>query len=214
MRLVYGIGINDSTTPIIRKEKISGKWVTVWRCPYYQVWVNMLFRCYNKQKLFPAYHDKRVCEEWLTFSNFRRWMRMQNWENRALDKDLLGGGSNIYSPETCIFVPRKVNNFLVTRENQRGSCPLGVRANKRGYTAQGNGGATGKSLYFGSYDDPLDAHFAYLRHKSCVLDNFIAEFKGEDRLTEGLTTLKKWIDWHVRHRIEIQTLGGKLENMD
>lgn len=47
-----------------------------------------------------------VCEEWLTFSNFKRWMEQQDYEGKALDKDLLVSQNKTYSSETCVFVPR------------------------------------------------------------------------------------------------------------
>lgn len=34
-KLVYGVGINDSTTPIKRYESVDGKQKMVWTCPAY-----------------------------------------------------------------------------------------------------------------------------------------------------------------------------------
>lgn len=64
MKLVYGVGIND-VTEIVRN------------CPYYKKWVGMLGRCYNpkKQAERSTYHGVTVCDEWLTFSNFKTWMQ-------------------------------------------------------------------------------------------------------------------------------------------
>lgn len=49
-----------------------------------------------------------------------------NWEGRALDKDFLVEGNKVYSPSTCVFLPSKLNTFIITRGNARGQYPLGV----------------------------------------------------------------------------------------
>ncbi len=41
---IYGVGINDSDTPVVKSHKVNGKWVSFWRCPFYRVWVRMMER--------------------------------------------------------------------------------------------------------------------------------------------------------------------------
>jgi len=94
---VFGVGYKSKET------NIKG-------CPAYVKWVNMLQRCYYRVK--PAYSNTKVCEEWHEFEAFKIWFYGQDWEGKQLDKDILGDGS-IYGPDTCCFVSRKVNNFLV-----------------------------------------------------------------------------------------------------
>ena len=78
------------------------------------------------KELRPFYKDITCCQEWLIFSNFKSWMKQQDWEGKQLDKDLLIYQNKIYSPETCVFVDRKINQFLVKSNNSRGKYPLGV----------------------------------------------------------------------------------------
>ena len=68
----------------------------------------MLKLCYSPahHKKYPSYVGCTVCEEWKTFSNFRRWMVTQNFEGRHLDKDLLVKDNLHYSPvRTLLWWP-------------------------------------------------------------------------------------------------------------
>lgn len=95
---VRGVGINDSITPI--HTVVNGKRAM---CPFYRVWSNMLDRCYGNSEL-NGYDSVSICEEWLTFSNFKIWMEKQDWQGKQLDKDILSkGGSKTYSPSTAMF---------------------------------------------------------------------------------------------------------------
>jgi hypothetical protein len=127
LSLVYGVGINDADYQLSKSEKINGKYVKVWKCPFYQTWVSMLERGYSlrfKAK-YPTYLNVVVCDEWLTFSKFRKWMTAQDWEGNHLDKDLLGFGL-VYSEENCRFIPPFVNTCLSLSDSIRGGLPLGV----------------------------------------------------------------------------------------
>ena len=112
--LINGVGINDATESITKSVFVNGKYKLVWRCPYYEKWKSMLDRCYFQKGVtrHKAYVDCYVCDEWLTFSNFKSWMETQDWEGRVLDKDLLVYGNKIYSPKTCLFIDQRINSFI------------------------------------------------------------------------------------------------------
>jgi len=103
-KLVCGVGINDADYRVrVQKElpkSSSGKRnrETVFMCPFYKVWENMINRCYNPRHLVkrPTYIDCTVCEEWKIFSNFKAWMETQNYIDRQLDKDLIVKGNKVY----------------------------------------------------------------------------------------------------------------------
>jgi len=126
-KLIYGIGIND-VEPVTEYIFENGKYKLVWICSFYQRWSNMLQRCYSEKfhKNHPTYKDCTVCNEWHLFSNFKKWMEIQDWEDKQLDKDLLAYSNRVYSPDTCVFVPKELNKFLTKREKNRGLYPLGV----------------------------------------------------------------------------------------
>ena len=127
-RRVFGVGLNDADYPI--KPRAPG---SVW-CPYYIVWASMLRRAYSKvlHKKQPRYIGCTVCPEWLTFSKFKNWMLLQDWQGKQLDKDILLDGNMHYSPENCVFVSGAVNKFLTDRASDRGLHPIGVVENQYG----------------------------------------------------------------------------------
>lgn len=82
----------------------------------YNAWRGMLERCYCEETRgkYPTYKNVEVCEEWHNFQNFAKWFEKNNKKNWALDKDLKQKGlkKKIYSENTCIFIPRKINNYI------------------------------------------------------------------------------------------------------
>lgn len=130
-KLVYGIGINDANYIVQVKEDlgtIEGKRSrkTIWNCPFYSRWTGVLHRISSHKN----YSDVTICDEWKIFSNFRNWMIGQPWENRDLDKDLRVIGSKVYSPETCAFIPHRVNSVLLNLHKVKGALPKGIYERK------------------------------------------------------------------------------------
>ena len=177
-RLVCGWGVNDSKTPVGSRE--TGKFKIV--CQFYVKWATMINRVHNPKykKCQPTYEGVGICEEWKYFSNFKAWMETQDWEDRHLDKDLLGDGT-LYSPATCCFVPQNVNNLLTTRENHRGLFPLGD------YKSEGNSPFkatcnTGSGrTYLGRFSCPLKAHKAWQMEKVRVIVTLTEAWDVSDR---------------------------------
>ncbi|ENN9981096.1 hypothetical protein ACAS46_002755 [Vibrio vulnificus] len=156
-KLKYGVGINDAD-------------YTITKCPYYWKWHNVLYRCYSEhnQATKPSYRDVTVCDEWLTFSNFRDWCIEQEKEvgdisKLDLDKDLLGKGSKIYSPDTCCFLPKKVNIFL--ENTPRGSLLMGVRKSSSKYSSSARDPLRSKRIYLGTHETEIQAFRAYILKK-------------------------------------------------
>ena len=192
-RLVHGVGINDADYVTEVKERINGKQVLVWRCPFYRTWTNMLKRCYSEkcQHRQPTYKGCKVCDNWLIFSNFKKWMETQDWEGKQLDKDLLVESNKVYSPDTCLFVDRKINTFVIDRGNDRGQYMIGVcwqkDANK--FQVHCRNPFTGKREYLGLFTDELQAHLAWKSRKhelACQLAE--SEYCNDPRLAEVLRT--------------------------
>lgn len=97
----------------------------------YVKWYSMIRRCYSSvvHKRQPAYAECEVCEEWLNYQNFAKWYYSHELEDGIkweLDKDLLRSNNKIYSPETCVLIPKDINALLTLRKNDRGKYPLGV----------------------------------------------------------------------------------------
>jgi len=195
-KLTYGKGINDAeyNTQQMHRDD-SGVLVLDWVCPYYAVWRDMLKRCFSAKykNKNPAYADVICCDEWLTFSNFKAWMEQQDWEGRQLDKDLLVAGNNIYSPETCVFVPSLINNFVCkkrTKPKDTGT-PFVVSKLKSGnYQALlSNNLMKGTYSYLGIFKTLEEAHRAWQKEKIIITEELLNIFCEDTKICRGLTRI-------------------------
>ena len=102
----------------------------------YKTWRSMLDRCYNENfhKKETTYEKCEVCEKWHNFQNFSKWFEENYYkiegEKTHLDKDILNKGNKLYSPETCIFVPQRINKLFIKSNKSRGKYPIGVTLHK------------------------------------------------------------------------------------
>lgn len=155
---LYGVGINDAPYHTAK-------------CCYYRKWQKLLERCYSNpyMKRKPSYREVTVCDEWLTFSNFRKWCIAQEKEVGdisllELDKDLLGNGSKTYSPSTCCFLLKKVNMFIQTQS--RGKYLMGVCMKKGRYASYYRDSLRGVRCFISSHLDQKHAFKAYILKKT------------------------------------------------
>lgn len=157
-KLTHGIGINDAD--YITQPTVDGKLL---RCPFYSKWNAMLERCYSSacQKKNPAYVGCSVCDEWITFSNFKAWMIKQDWKGKELDKDVLIQDNKIYSPSTCLFVSKEINRLISVRNKTGCKYPQGVSFDGRNGKYQARVRIDSKSNALGSYATAELAFDAY-----------------------------------------------------
>lgn len=193
-KLVYGVGINDADYVVQVKETIGyvngkRKQKQVWVCPYYRVWRDMLKRCYSTklQERNPTYKGCSVSEEWLTFSNFRKWMEAQDWKGKQLDKDLLFEGNKEYSAESCVFVTSMVNTFTIDCGAARGESPIGVSWHKgvEKFLSRCRNPFTKKREQLGYFTCQQEAHRAWLKRK-LELAHSLAEEQTDERVSKAL----------------------------
>jgi hypothetical protein len=163
-KIRFGVGINDADYNLGYVLE-SGRRIL---CPFYKRWDAMLTRCYSEDSLakWPTYNGCSVCEEWLLFSNFKKWMISQDWEGNHLDKDILIPGNKIYSPETCCFISPEVNTLLVYSKTRIGKYPIGVSYHKASKKYFAQCAASGKHVNIGIFDTAEDAENAYRTYKS------------------------------------------------
>lgn len=200
---ICGIGINDLPYVGNKSELVNGKWKTTWMCPYYARWMSMIHRCYLKANEL-NYADKFVAEEWWIASKFKSWMEQQDWEGKDLDKDLLVENNKIYSAETCVFVSKEINNFLVKSTRGRGLYPLGVSYDKsklkfEAYISHGN-----TKKFLGRFKDPLSAHAMWQKEKISQCENLICK-ESNPRILLGLSRVKNKIESDYSHQRETVT---------
>lgn len=136
----------------------------------YDTWASMLKRCYVSESHYSAYNGCVVCEEWHNFQNFAEWYNCNYYqiegENMCLDKDIIHKGNKIYSPDTCVFVPRKINNIFTNRKNHRGKLPIGVtKRHGQRYIARCENLISSTRDEAGRYDTAEDAFIGYKKYK-------------------------------------------------
>ena len=177
---VYGVGIigNEKTTNE-NGNKIKS----------YIQWTNMLMRCYSDecQKAHPTYKDCYVCEEWLNYSDFKKWFDENYYEidgeRMDLDKDILMKGNKTYSPNTCVFVSQNINKLFIKSNKARGKYPIGVYFNKDANKFMAycrifyNGKSQQKNL--GLYDNIEEAFNAYKQFKEANIKQMADYYKDK-----------------------------------
>ena len=188
-QLIHGIGVNDLDY-VAQKNKRdkSGKLRVVWRCPYYSRWVAVLLRTNSEEFKIknPNYSECTLDDRWKYLSNFKSWMETQDWEGKHLDKDLLIPGNKVYGPDTCIFVSRKVNNFIMENRRSRGDNPIGVCYHKDRHKHQATCGSIDEGYtYLGLYDTPEEAHKVWLDFKLSQA-YILAERQTDPRVAKAL----------------------------
>jgi len=193
---IHGVGINDADYPC------SGKnWVTQegkhGKCPFYRKWCHMLDRVYDPIHIskFPHCKGNSIQDEWLYFSNFRKWMSSQVYEGLHLDKDILVQGNKHYSESTCALIPNYLNLLFVDGFANRGSYPLGVwkgtPKNERSpdrFVAQCGTGHNKGRIYLGSYKSPMEAHSKWQEQKIVQIEYSILRFRKESCYRKDIET--------------------------
>lgn len=154
MKLVMGVGVND----------LKGESQTV----EYKRWLAMLGRCYGKYQAQISYHDCTVCDEWHTYSHFKQWLSsFGDITGMEIDKDILSGV--LYSPETCLVVPRWLNSFLIG-ENRKSQLPKGVTDVSYKNKTNPYKVSIGKSHY-GYFSNIYEAHLAWKKAKLTFVED-------------------------------------------
>lgn len=165
-RTVFGVGYVGVGK---YKTKENGRFTI-----HYQQWKNMLLRCYVKAERHHAYEDARVCEEWLNFQVFAKWYDEHYYkieESLQIDKDVKYPGNTIYSPQTCILIPQRINLMFTNKPNNRG-LPNGIIIQGNSYIAKYNHERLGK------FDTVEEAYHYQTKKKKEVIVELANEYKN------------------------------------
>lgn len=182
-KMVLGVGFFGEGEYLSR---INGK-----TTPQYSKWYSMLNRCYNEKfyEKYSCYEGCSVSEEWHNFQNFAKWYDENYYEIEGqkmhLDKDILVKGNKIYSPETCIFVPNRINILFVKGHENRGSLPMGVALNRSSKKPSFEARCKNNGhVIIGYYNSPEKAFQAYKEYKENIINEVAEEFRN--RIPEKL----------------------------
>ena len=133
--------------------------------------------CEDKQWKHPAYISCSIIEEWLCYQTFADWCDVYYYdiktERMHIDKDILVHGNKIYSPETCCFVPQRINMiFMEKTKGVDADLPNTIRRCVNGFRAVYNG----KSL--GVFKTAEEAIVAHDTEKRKNIKNVANEYKN------------------------------------
>lgn len=169
--LIYGVGYNDL---LYTKGQ-----------PFYKHWFAMLSRCYQQHKndRNDSYKNCSVCEPWHTLSNFKAWFEKPDNGYRSgyhLDKDILVKNNTIYSPETCCFVPPRINTLMIKGKSRRTKYPIGTHRVRSGkFSAR-----EGLNTYLGTFNTPEEAFNAYKIAKEQHIKELANKYFKEGKITQ------------------------------
>ena len=142
----------------------------------YSSWHDMIGRCYDetRSEKYDAYYDIcTVCQEWLCYQNFAEWFEQNKYECEGrlhLDKDILYPGNKVYSPDTCLLVPQRINMIFTNKNNKRG-LPNGIVKVEDGYSARYN------LVELGIHNSIEEAHKVYALAKEQHIKQVADEYK-------------------------------------
>lgn len=151
--IVYGVGYYgfDSVREVKNKNKEYKR--------IYDIWKDMLRRCYTDNTTSYNKRDVKVDVEWHSFANFYKWclnLTLSNYrKDFYLDKDILKRNNTLYSPKLCVFVPKRINNLLVGMND--GNVNKCIRHTNRNYQVL----ITKKKKFIGGYNTLREARIAY-----------------------------------------------------
>jgi AP2 domain len=184
---VYGIGYigEGKYKPTVHREMT----------PQYKVWRGMLQRCYDKkfQENNMSYLGCIVNDEWHNFQTFAEWYDQNFYEIEGervhLDKDVLIKGNKVYSPNTCIFVPHRINSLFTKSNSIRGDLPIGVSKDRRTHRYVSTYWNR-KQDYIGMYNTPEEAFEAYKTHKEKYIKETAEQYKDKIPVKLYMSMLK------------------------
>ena len=141
----------------------------------------MLQRCYDDkyQERRPTYKGCEVCEEWHNFQAFAEWYEKNYYEvpneKMCLDKDILLHGNKIYSRDTCLIVPHRINSLFTYKRNNKLKLPSGISPHGSKYQVMCND-ESGKRITLGTYKTINEAFTIYKEFKERVIKQVADEY--------------------------------------
>lgn len=190
----------------------AGEWLSEWSVPTgtknkyekhrslsWRRWCDIVQRCREGGK----FQERRitykgVLNRFSDFQNFTNWSISQigydikddKGQLYVLDKDILSEEFKVYSEDTCLFVPKSINNFILGSGRIRGDYPVGVYKHKQSGLFHSRIKIEAKQKSLGYFTDPLSAHRAWQKAKYEMTYSIADSFKNtHEKLYEGLS---KW----------------------
>jgi len=155
----------------------------------YSLWKDMVLRStIGHQEKFPCYTGCTISENFKNYAYFYDWYQEQtgsktideNGRSWQLDKDLLYKRNKLYSEDTCILLPQRINGLLIKQQGARGEYPIGVYLSVSigKFIARCHIGK-GVRKNLGRFDTPDEAFSVYKRFKEALIKEIADEYKEQ-----------------------------------
>ena len=150
----------------------------------YKIWYDMLRRCYDPKlhERYTTYENCKVEDYLLNFQHMGEWIENNYYEvpgeKMCLDKDILYKGNKIYSRDTCIFVPQRINALFTKSDKTRGKNPIGVHPTSSGNYQVHCCDGYGKQIPLGVYSTREEAFQVYKEYKEKIIKEVIDSYEG------------------------------------
>lgn len=148
--------------------------------PSFGAWTNMIKRCYAEHLRHKhlAYTNCTMCDEWHNYQNFRSWYDTNYYDIREgrmhIDKDVMVKDNKVYSPETCIFLPQRINMIFMKKNRMiiDADLPTGLRRTVVGFSATYN------TKWLGNFKTLKEALYYYNIEKQIHINKVAEEYRG------------------------------------
>lgn len=146
----------------------------------------------NKDNIHDCYEDATMCKEWMDNpKSFVKWYLEHYYEvdgeSMAVDKDLFGQDSKVYSPETCCILPQGLNTMLTNlkkrnmkKEHKKDVLPICVHYSFGKYHSEILLSNIGKILRLSDWNTKEEAFAEYKKYKEA--DKLITIAKYKDKI--------------------------------
>ncbi len=165
----------------------------------FTVWRSMLCRCYNEKFLntCKTYKGTEVSEIWHSYLNFKNWFDSTYPKDLhlylELDKDLMQQGikNKVYSPNTCVWLPKNVNSFLTNKriDNSTGYIGVSWSNTHKKFTVQINVFGENKRKSIGNFSDAEEASTTYKNARTIECEKVKKYLRSLNYLSEDIIQL-------------------------
>ena len=160
------------------------------------IWCGMIDRVYNEEKRskYETYSDCIICDEWQNYQIFREWYDKEFYqvgtERMHIDKDILYKNNRVYSPQTCLLVPQRINMLFMHKPNKY-NLPNGIKP-----TCGGKYEARYNHKYLGVFNTVEEAAIAHDKEKKKAVIEIANEYKDKipDKVYQALIN---WIPDYI-----------------
>jgi len=158
----------------------------------YNIWVSLLERCYSEKNRYKhkTYEGCHTCDDWHNFQNFAAWYEKNYYDvddrRMHIDKDILINNNKLYSPETCLIIPQRINMVFMKKNREVDpDLPQGIRRCVGGYMVSYN------TKYLGVHTELDKAIEVYNIEKRIHIKQIVEEY-GERLPPKVRNALLNW----------------------